>query len=277
VPRPGGTAVRTSGVNLGASGRAFIAIGLAATASACDKAGPPIAPDRQPSLMIEELTATATASECCADGPLAYQLEVRLREAAGAAATLGNITVTTEDSDGTRVTATPSTPSIFGSPGVIVPPLGSTRGTYAGITAPRTAERIIVRIPFLDGRTQGGVAEATVPVRLDVTGMWTGALPIRLPTGNWSSARVSLTQAGDGVRASLTSTDGNVYTASGPVSGQGVTLAIEGLPGTSTCAGVTLRLATFEFDAAGMRRTSGRAFGRCFGTVAGAFELDRQR
>lgn len=109
---------------------------------------------------------------------------------------------------------------------------------------------------------------------LNVTGVWHTSLSFALPEGDWSRASLTLVQDGRVVTGSLVSRDG-VRHALGGAHGNGqVELVIEGLPGTSTCAGVALVLSIFEYDHDELVRIGGRAIGRCYGTVAAALVLE---
>lgn len=113
------------------------------------------------------------------------------------------------------------------------------------------------------------------PKVIDVTGVWTGTLPFRMPDEDWSLARVSLVQAGDSVAGEITSRDDVRYPLSGTLSATAATLSVDGLPGNSTCSDIQLLVTRFDFRGPRVQRLSGRATGRCYGTVAGEFELRR--
>lgn len=110
--------------------------------------------------------------------------------------------------------------------------------------------------------------------KLDVTGVWTGSLPFRTPGEDWSAARVSLVQADGTVTGEVISRDGMRYGLEGSIEAGDIVLTLQGLPGTSTCAGIQLYITDLEVKD-GVPHLSGRVGGRCYGTVAGSFELRR--
>lgn len=110
---------------------------------------------------------------------------------------------------------------------------------------------------------------------LNVSGTWQSALAFSLPTGTWSRTTVVLDQVGATVTGTMTSADGVRYALTGTLQDGSVHLAIEGLPGTSTCAGVSIVLSIFEYGGHSLTRIGGRAIGRCFGTVSATVVLDR--
>ena len=120
-----------------------------------------------------------------------------------------------------------------------------------------------------------GGSSPAAPASIDLTGDWTGALPFRMPDEDWSLARVSLVQAGSALTGEAASREDVRYPLSGTLSGTGGTLTVEGLPGDSTCASIGLLITRLEFVGGRVERISGQAAGRCYGTVAGAFELRR--
>ena len=116
----------------------------------------------------------------------------------------------------------------------------------------------------------------TRAVPFSVAGKWTGVMPIRTPSGTWTEpASVTLTQTGDAVTGAITSSDGVSYQLSGTGSRDGLMITLAGLPGNSTCAGVMLSADRFWYSGGTVTRMSGRASGRCFGTIAGDFTLAR--
>ena len=112
-------------------------------------------------------------------------------------------------------------------------------------------------------------------VALSFTGTWAGSLPIRTPADDdWSDTRMALVQADGRITGEIVSAAGARHVVSGTASGTSADLRVDGLPGTSTCAGVIL---TIEITRNVRRgdRLAGQAGGRCFGTIAGTFELRR--
>lgn len=116
-----------------------------------------------------------------------------------------------------------------------------------------------------------------MPKGIDVTGTWTGVVPIKLPQGTGGSpARLSLVQSDTTVTGELISRGGARYPLSGGMrTGDEIQLLVGNLPGDSTCGGVGVIFSDFERVGGHVQRISGRTFGRCFGTIAGSLELRR--
>jgi hypothetical protein len=111
---------------------------------------------------------------------------------------------------------------------------------------------------------------------IDLTGSWTGALPIRTPGGaDWSLASVSLVQSAEMVTGELVSRNDVKYPLTGTVSQDGASLTVGGLPRDSSCGGIILVVTRFEFRRGRVQRLLGHGTGRCFGTIAGNFQLER--
>jgi hypothetical protein len=121
----------------------------------------------------------------------------------------------------------------------------------------------------------GCSASPVAPKVMDLTGTWTGALPFTLPDGGWTEGRLALVQSGSTIDGEIISRDNVRSPLSGTLAGSEAELIVGGLPGTSTCAGVSLIVTGFDFRGPNVQRLSGRAAGRCFGTVAGEFQLRR--
>lgn len=114
------------------------------------------------------------------------------------------------------------------------------------------------------------------PKVIDLTGTWTGSIPLRMPDGDWSSdTRVELVQNGATLAGELISRDNARFPLSGSLSEPESVLTVGGLTDDPSCAGISLILTGFDFRGPNVQRVSGRAVGRCFGTVAGQFELRR--
>lgn len=220
------------------------------------------------------IDATLVTARLASAGVYRYSAFVTLRETGGAGATLSTVTVAVVNASGGTSTADIPAATAFG-----VTRIGG-RGTLvssalAASGALGSASSFVVRIGFRDDRGTSGTAERSTPVTLDVTGTWSGALPIRTPAGDWSLGRAALVQQGASITGELVSRDDARYPLSGSVLPGGVLLEVGGLPGDSICSAVTLAVTQFDFGGRGAERVSGNALGRCFGTVAGQFQLER--
>jgi hypothetical protein len=123
--------------------------------------------------------------------------------------------------------------------------------------------------------TACGPSPAAPRTALSFTGTWTGSLPIRTPAGDdWSDTRMTLGRTNDRVTGEIVNAAGARHTLSGTASGTSADLRVDGLPGTSTCAGVVLTVEITRHVRRG-DRLAGQAGGRCFGTIAGTFALRR--
>ncbi len=226
-------------------------------------------------ISIESSTTTAAAPPCCARGAFTYRVWLTLRETAGVGATLSGVTVTVTETSGASVTSRISATDAFGT--IRVPPEGTLVSNNISSSGPvSTVSEITVRVMFTDDNGNAGSVQTSTAARLDLVGDWYGALPIKTPTGDWSLGHASLVQSGDRLTGELVGRDGARYPLSGSVSGDWAPLLLlGGLPGTSSCASVGLVLTRFEFASGQVRLLSGYATGRCFGTVAGEFDLER--
>src|SRR5687768_3521009 len=113
-----------------------------------------------------------------------------------------------------------------------------------------------------------GCSLPTAPVSspVDLTGLWTGRLPIRTPDrGDWSLAQVSLVQTGSTVTGEAVNRDSAGYPLTGTVSQDGATLSVGGLPTDTSCGGIVLFVTRFEFSRRRVQRLLGHASGRCPG------------
>lgn len=241
---------------------------MVAAACGSDPSGPD---GRQSALEIDTFSVTARLTT---PGVFSYGAFVTLRETAGTGAALSSVTVILADVSGSSSTAELPVATAFGTArigarGTLV----STALAVSGVLA--TASSFTVRVGFRGNRGAPGASERTTPVGLDVSGAWRGPLPIRTPAGDWSLGRATLVQTGADVAGDLVSRDEARYPLTGRVLPDGVLLQLGGLPGTSTCSAVALAVTQFTFGEAGVQRMTGGALGRCFGTVAGAFELER--
>jgi hypothetical protein len=199
-----------------------------------------------------------------------------LRETAGVGATISGVTAPLTETSGATTVSQFSAPDVFGT--IRIAANGTLAANNISFTGPLLAvSEMSVWVTFTDDNGNTGSAQTSAALKLDLTGDWSGPLPIKTqPTGDWSLARASLVQSGDRLTGELVSRDGAPFPLSGSVSASWAPmLSLGGLPGTSTCAGVGLGITHLEFIGGQVRRLSGHAMGRCFGTVAGNFELQR--
>lgn len=231
----------------------------------------PVRPTPRAALTLESFAVTATAVP---GGLFRYGARVTLRETAGFAAALSSVTVAVTDRSGTASESVISPAEAFGASripghGTLI----STILTSTGVL--RAANTVLVRVTFQGDNGAAGAAESSTGVPFDLTGTWTGPLPIRTPIGDWSRARASLTHAGESISGDLASRDDAHYAVSGTVFADGALISLGGLPGTSTCSAVFLAMTRFEFEGGRVQRAGGVTLGRCFGTIAGEFQLER--
>lgn len=135
--------------------------------------------------------------------------------------------------------------------------------------------RVVVILALLAAIACGG-SQTSAPDTVDLTGSWVGALPLHMPGEDWSSATLVLDQRGAAITGEMTSRNGARYPLTGTTSGSGATLDVGGLPGSSTCGAIRLSVTELTFASGHVSRMSGFATGSCYGTVDGAFHLDRQ-
>jgi hypothetical protein len=112
------------------------------------------------------------------------------------------------------------------------------------------------------------------PTQLSLVGRWTGALIGRAPcVGDWTSFVLSLEAAGSD---EVVTGDGQRFAAT-EVTENGVTRIDVSLPaGSGECQGISLVISTIERDSFGNAiALNGQAVGRCCGTIATPFRLDR--
>jgi hypothetical protein len=241
---------------------------------ACD--GSPAAPGGPAIVTIDTLGTAAIPPECCERGlPFSYRTLLTVRETGGAAVTITQLTLRVTELSGATTIRELSATEAFGT--ARVGGGGTLAGTVTFAAPLLTVGEMALAIAFRDEGGQTGSAQASTALRLDLTGTWAGPLPIRTePTADWSDARLSLVQTGDTLTGDVVSRDGVSFPVAGSLSiEQTPFVTVRGLPGTSTCAGVIIVLRQFEFADGRIRRTSGHASGRCFGTVAGTFDLQR--
>lgn len=106
-----------------------------------------------------------------------------------------------------------------------------------------------------------------------LSGTWFGDLGTRAPA-DWSEATVELEHEGQSLTATLTA-DGGSWPLTGSFEGGVVMLTVGGLPGTSTCSGLSLRGEPQRGPIGIVLAITGTMTGRCFGTVFFNFTLTR--
>jgi hypothetical protein len=253
--------------------RAILALALLVCLGGCDDNGSPTSPDpTQAVLAIENLRLRATAPQPAIDD-IELDLTFTLRETAGLAATISTVTVTFTDRSGAPTAIAVDPADVFGTTQINA--RGSLEATGITTTGQLDLGAVAVRIAFVDEGGNQGTAEESMELSLDVEGEWTGELPIRTPVGDWTSATLTLEQNGTEITGELVSSDGFRFPITGSFGDNGFDLLVGGLPGSSTCAGIGLTIAGIEFFDGRIDRISGRAFGRCLGTIAGTFVLER--
>jgi hypothetical protein len=123
-----------------------------------------------------------------------------------------------------------------------------------GVTGPPiSATEMTVTVIFIDDNGHSGSAQTSTGVRLDLTGDWTGQLPIRTaPTADWSSARMALVQSRDVLTGELVSRDGTRFPLNGNVPADSPpTLTVYGLSPIPFGCGVFFVLASSNSSMAG--------------------------
>lgn len=249
---------------------------LFCTLSGCDERRPPTAPSHPAAITIENGTVTATAGPCCARGPFTYWMPLTLRETAGVGATISQVTATLTEVSGAATVTQPSAVEVFGA--ARLPANGMLASATIISTGPLLAvSEMTVRVTFTDDNGNIGSVQTSAGVKIDVTGDWSG--PLRIPTqpsADWSLGRAAIVQSGDSLTGELVSRDAVRFPLSGSMSGDWAPfLSIGGMPKGSGGCSVGLTVLEFAFISSRVGRMSGRAGGRCPGTVAGSFELQR--
>ncbi len=253
--------------------RALIALALLVSLAGCDDDDSPAAPDpTAAALVVEDLVLRVSAPQAAADD-IAAELDFTVRETAGIGATLSAVTVTLTDRGGTPTTMELDLTGVFGTNRIAGG--GTLDAQDVSTTAQLELDTVSILIAFVDDGGEQGTVEESMQVSPDVSGTWTGELPIRTPVGEWTSATLTLEQTGDEITGTLQSADGFQFPVTGSFTDAGFDILVNGLPGTSTCAGVGLTVQELEFREDRLESLTGRAFGRCFGTIAGTFVLER--
>jgi len=253
---------------------AIIALALFVSLAGCDDNDSPSAPDpTTAALVVENFVVRVTVPQAGSSDEVVAELDFTARETAGVGATISALTVTLTDRGGSPTPLELDPAEVFGTNRI--PGGGTLNARDITTTARLELDTVSVLIAFVDDGGEQGTVEESMEVSVDVSGTWTGELPIRTPVGQWTSATLTLEQTGDEITGTLESADGFQYPVTGSVTDAGFDILVNGLPGTSTCAGIGLTVAELEFREGRIERLTGRAFGRCFGTIAGSFELQR--
>jgi hypothetical protein len=118
----------------------------------------------------------------------------------------------------------------------------------------------------------------TAPSPIVLSGRWTGALERQPCAGDWSAITLQLLQSGSTLGGQLVTNDGMVFPATGTVTRETATatISVELPPGTGECGAITFTVDRFDLDTLGnVAAFSGRATGRCCGTLDEAFRFVR--
>ena len=131
------------------------------------------------------------------------------------------------------------------------------------------------------GCHHGSPTEPEQPANTGMTGTWLGSAdrgPCTDPDGgDLRSLTATLTQSGDAVTGEIVNAAGVRHSVTGTFGGGLLLLSLGELPGTSTCYMFALYSTVLAHDLRGnLTRVSGQLEGRCCGTVAGTFRLDRR-
>lgn len=253
---------------------AIVALALFVSLAACDDNDSPSAPDpTAATLVVENLALRLSAPQAGIADDITAAFDFTVRETAGVGATISGLTVTLTDRGGSPTPLELDPAEAFGTNRI--PGGGTLNARDITTTAQLELDTVSVLIAFVDDGGEQGTVDESMEVSVDVSGTWTGELPIRTPVGQWTSATLTLEQAGDEITGTLESADGFQYPLTGSFTDAGFDILVNGLPGTSTCAGVGLTVTELEIREGRIERLTGRAFGRCFGTIAGTFVLER--
>ena len=207
-------------------------------------------------------------------GTFSYRLSLTLRETAGVSVNITKVAVIVTGSSGAKVTTE------FAPSDLLQTPRIDPRGMASTTVAVQTpiafdAQNVSVSVMFIDYNENVGSLELSAGVKVDLTGAWTGALPIRTnPVANWSFARAALVQSGFMLAGELVSNDAKPF----PLSGTLLELRVGGLtPGSITVqpCNAQLDIREFEINNGQVTHVFGSVRGRCGNTLAGNFDLQR--
>jgi len=207
-------------------------------------------------------------------GTGSYRLSVTLRETAGISVNVTKVAVTVTAGSGATTTTEFAPSDLLQTPRI--DPHG-TVSTTVTVAAPvgRDSQVLSIRVMFIDYDGNVGSVDTSAGVKVDLTGAWTGALPIRTnPVANWSFARATLVQSGNMLEGELVSNDAKSF----PLSGTLFELRVGGLtPGSITVqpCNAQLDLREFQINNGQVTHVFGSVRGRCGNTLAGNFVLQR--
>jgi hypothetical protein len=207
-------------------------------------------------------------------GTFSHRLSLTLRETAGVSVNITKVAVTITGISGAKMTTEFAPSDLLQTPRI--DPRGTVSTTVA-VTTPIALDAQNVSISVMFGNYVGNVGslELSAGVKVDLTGAWTGALPIRTnPVANWSFARAALVQSGNMLAGELVSDDAKSF----PLSGTLFELRVGGLtPGSITVqpCNAQLDLREFEINNGQVTHVFGSVRGRCGNTLAGNFDLQR--
>jgi len=203
-----------------------------------------------------------------------YRLSLTLRETGGVSVNITKVMVTVTGMSGAKVTTELAPSDLLQTPRIDP---RSTVSTTVAVTTPIAldAQSVLISVMFVDYIGNVGSLELAAGVKVDLTGAWTGALPIRTnPVANWSFARAALVQSGNMLAGELVSNDAKSF----PLSGTLFELRVGGLtPGSLTVPPCSAQLdfRDFEIHNGQVTHAFGNVRGRCGNTLAGNFDLQR--
>jgi len=254
----------------------FVASVLLLPLAGCGGSDSPVAPDHTTAaLAVEQFTVQLTAPDAD-DGAFVVEAGVTLRETAGVGATLSVVTLTLTDTAGVPTSIELEAAEAFGA-NRIAPGGTLTAGRIAA--TPRLLFALAgvgVRVGFLaDGARQAASAQASTELSIDVSGDWTGDLPLRVPAGQAQLGVLTLDQSGEAVSGSATSADGFRFRVTGGFSTSGFDIYIYNYPPHDPCLDVWLDVTAIGFRDGHTDRLRGRWNNECSGGT-GTFELRRR-
>jgi hypothetical protein len=145
-----------------------------------------------------------------------------------------------------------------------------------GIGQRARSRGVIVAIAILSIVACGGSPAAPSPTML--AGRWTSGLTSQPCAGDWSVITLQLIQSGSTLGGQLLTSDGMAFQVTGTVIREKATatISVEVPPGVGDCGTITFSVDRFDLDTLGnVAAFSGRATGRCCGTIDEAFTFVR--